>query len=965
MESANGEEATQNGSEEKIVVSVRVRPLNEKEVTRNDVIDWECINDNTVLYKNSFGPDRSLYPTSYTFDRVFGSNCTTRQVYEEGAKAVALSVVGGINSSVFAYGQTSSGKTYTMTGITQYTMADIFEYIQKHKEREFLLKFSAMEIYNESVRDLLSLDTTPLRLLDDPERGTVVEKLTEETVHDWNHLKGLLSICEAQRQIGETFLNESSSRSHQIIRLTIESSVRDFSNKDRPSTLAATVNFIDLAGSERASQALSAGSRLKEGSHINRSLLTLGTVIRKLSKGRNGHVPYRDSKLTRILQSSLAGNARTAIICTMSPARTYVEQSRNTLLFACCAKEVTTNARVNLVISDKALVKQLQRELARLEDELRNAGSSARSDSASLLREKDLQIELLERQVRELTLQRDIALSKIQDLHLEVENERNTKVWESSHPSYPKLLVRRESWGSQTSHTPTVADLQSNDANSRTIETSHSSARLSQSSCDENHPPFDFEEGPSPSTVVQRMSFETSCDASSALLYETPNSVKNDTYYVSHGTEDQMEESIEEFCREVQCIETKELVMSNDMEPNLVSPEEVREALSLGVPENAETLNEEPGFSAPRHNRELSHVYEDFHNSCEISPSWNQKDEENESEKLSFTEVKTTEPVILCSSPSSEPEHVEKDETKHEKKHSSKSDKDVVGKLQDIQMKIRKLRNDTKNEILPQETPICLPAIHADERDTPEAEVFTKGVILSKQIITAASEDTENEPSDKELADKLEEESMEKIEKFTKNVKDVGLDPQDDLDTADWPSDFRRVQREIVHLWSVCNVSLIYRTYFFLLFKGDPADSIYMEVEHRRLSFIRDAFSSGNETILDGQVISLSLSKRHLSQERQMLSKLLHKRLTKQDRQTLYVKWGIRLESKRRSSQLAQRLWTQTEEMDHIEESSDLVAKLSRFNKKQVRKEMFGLNLMPNPNRSRSYSWRRSPTALI
>ena len=108
------------------------------------------------------------------------------------------------------------------------------------------------------------------------------------------------------------------------------------------------------------------------------------------SKGRNGHVPYRDSKLTRILQNALGGNARTAIICTMSPERSHVEQSRNTLLFASCAKEVTTNAQVNLVMSDKALVKQLQKELARLENEMRSLGSaSVKRDTAILLRDKE------------------------------------------------------------------------------------------------------------------------------------------------------------------------------------------------------------------------------------------------------------------------------------------------------------------------------------------------------------------------------------------------------------------------------------------------------------------------------------------------------------------------------------------------------------------------------------------------
>lgn len=212
------------GREEKILVLVRLRPLSEKEMCNIEEADWECINDSTVLYRNSL-QERSGLPTAYSFDRVFSGDCSTKQVYEEGTKEIALSVVTGINSSVFAYGQTSSGKTYTMRGITEYTVADIYDYIQRHEERAFVLKFSALEIYNENVRDLLSSDNTGLRILDDPERGTIVEKLTEESVKDWNHLKKLISICEAQRKIGDTSLNEQSSRSHQILKLTDRKSV--------------------------------------------------------------------------------------------------------------------------------------------------------------------------------------------------------------------------------------------------------------------------------------------------------------------------------------------------------------------------------------------------------------------------------------------------------------------------------------------------------------------------------------------------------------------------------------------------------------------------------------------------------------------------------------------------------------------------------------------------------------------
>ncbi|KAL6272536.1 hypothetical protein ACE6H2_023228 [Prunus campanulata] len=148
----------------------------------------------------------------------------------------------------------------------------------------------------------------------------------------------------------------------------IESSAREFLGYDKSSSLTAVVNFVDLAGSERASQTLSAGTRLKEGCHINHSQQSTnsGHCYSQAKQGKKWAVPYRDSKLTRILQSSLGGiNARTAIICTTSPAHSHVEQSRNTLLLASCAKEATTNAQVNLVMSDKALVKHLQRALTR------------------------------------------------------------------------------------------------------------------------------------------------------------------------------------------------------------------------------------------------------------------------------------------------------------------------------------------------------------------------------------------------------------------------------------------------------------------------------------------------------------------------------------------------------------------------------------------------------------------------
>ncbi|KAL9692011.1 hypothetical protein QQ045_012442 [Rhodiola kirilowii] len=304
--------------EQKVLVMVRLRPLNEKEVARNEISVWECIDDTTILFNNGLH-EHSGHPTAYKFDRVFPGVSSTKDVYEQGAKDVAMSVVSGINSTIFAYGQTSSGKTYTMNGIADYTVSDIYDYIHKHDERAFVLKFSAIEIYNEAVRDLLNSDNYSLKLLDVPEKGTIVEKLTEVVLRDSTHLRGLLSMCEAQRRTGETPLNETSSRSHQILKISIESSSREILSRNQSTTISASVSFVDLAGSERASLAISSATRLKEGCHINRSLLALGTVIRKLSEGNHGHVNYRDSKLTRILQPSLGGNARTSIICTLKP----------------------------------------------------------------------------------------------------------------------------------------------------------------------------------------------------------------------------------------------------------------------------------------------------------------------------------------------------------------------------------------------------------------------------------------------------------------------------------------------------------------------------------------------------------------------------------------------------------------------------------------------------------------------
>ncbi|KAH9711100.1 kinesin-like protein KIN-7G [Citrus sinensis] len=917
---------SQSGCPERIFVSVRLRPLNEKEIARNDVSDWECINDSTIIYRNNLSvAERSMYPTSYTFDRVFSCDCTTRKVYEEGAKEVALAVVSGINSSVFAYGQTSSGKTYTMIGITEYTMSDIYDYIEKHKEREFVLKFSAMEIYNESVRDLLSADTSPLRLLDDPERGTIVEKLTEETLKDWNHLKELLSTCEAQRQIGETSLNETSSRSHQILRLTVESSACEFIGND-PSSLTATVNFVDLAGSERASQALSAGTRLKEGCHINRSLLTLGTVIRKLSKGRNGHVPFRDSKLTRILQSSLGGNARTAIICTLSPARSHVEQSRNTLLFASCAKEVTTNAQINIVMSDKALVKHLQRELSRLENELRGSGPVfVTPDSVSVLREKDLRIEKLEKEVDELTMQRDLARTEVENLLRGAGKGSAESPPAGLDHQYPRLRVR-SSWDFEN------LNIETQNMIPHCIDISVRSSDTSP--CSDGHSSSDENFFPLPS--LEENILKTKCNEQDEV--SVPSFVGTDLH--QEEIEEQNDENADVY-KNVGCVQMgkgttgytdlkkSEPSLNKDRDLNMTSVD-INPATS-GVAET-EDEDEQCGESRSttlKEQNELNNIILDSVTPSTVEPSpWRPEKYTPTPSILNLTRSRSCKACLMTSY---SPDWFENDE-KVVSTPPIVFEKDFTGRPRGLEIKVSALKYAADTEI----------------SSTNESQTSAR---------SSSFDDLKSQNVDTLLKSGVP----------AKSVRDIGVDniQEDFINHWEWPLEFKRLQREIIELWHACNVSLVHRTYFFLLFKGDPKDSIYMEVEQRRLSFLKDSFSRGNDAIEDGRTVSLASSMKALRRERHMLSQHVKKRFSREQRENLFLKWGIGLQTKHRSLQLAHLLWT-SKDLNHVAESAAIVSKLVTFVKPdQAFREMFGLNFAPRRPNKKFSLLKRSVISIL
>ncbi|TYJ34924.1 hypothetical protein E1A91_A05G201300v1 [Gossypium mustelinum] len=956
---------------EKIFVSIRLRPLQDK--ARNRICDWECVNNDTIVFKNSL-PERSMFPAAYTFDRVFDSESNTIQVYEEGAKHIALSVLEGINSSIFAYGQTSSGKTYTMRGITEYAVSDIYDCIERQEERDFVVKFCAMEIYNEAVRDLLSPDSYPLRVLDDPERGTVVEKLTEVALRDRDHLHELLTICEAQRQIGETALNETSSRSHQILRLTIESSAREYGGAGNSSILAASVNFVDLAGSERASQTSAAGTRLKEGCHINRSLLTLGTVIRKLSKGRTGHVPYRDSKLTRILQNALGGNARTAIICTMSPERIHVEQSRNTLLFAKCAREVRTNAQVNLIMSDKALVKQLQRELARLEKEMRSLGSaSVKGDTAGVLREKEKLIGQMAKEIEDLTWQRDIAQSRVENLLLSVREVQMLK---------------------QSTNSSKVAKVPCKVGSNKREDTVALSANNQYLGLAEN-PEEDFLldgmtpkfVGPDPCKdweIFEKMDQEfEDREVPCVEIGDSRNTMNKEAgvHFLSlHNNEGKlgMEEAIvkktgaDDFMTDPKNIEGKLTVNESSIEKQegdgfSPDPENKQGKLGMIITTNENVVTsprQEDLQSIPVYNdqtykglnqriHELQRTVNFLVNVQHVDQSPSFSDISSSSSRRSLSRSKSCKAVVstVPSSP-----YFEKEALNESTPLFTGVERDFVERPRDLYQKFSELKFDNISENMSRRnsrTSVSSSSVDTlnlkdlDAEDTFGATNFPPrpwksisedplGRISTSTVLAAGGSPTK-QPSKKQIDNNSDDKQLQ----------------------SNWPSEFEEKQRQIIELWDACNVSLSHRSYFIQLFKGDPSDCLYMEIELRRLKFQKDSISDDNGSQRESPICTTaSGSEKELIRERVMLSKQIRSKLSRKQREELYKKWEIDLNTKQRSLQVARLVWTDTKDMEHVRESAAVVAKVLGFvEPSQAPKEVVGLSILPRFLSRRSHSW--------
>ena len=354
-----------------VKVIARFRPMNELEKTSGN--EQVCVFTSPTSLQFNSTREKNVY--RFNFDRIFPPSSTQEDIYSFGVKEIIDSVLNGYNGTVLAYGQTSSGKTYTMEGEMEFErtqgiiprmISHVFKFIYNTEGTDFIIKVSMIEIYQEKIRDLLDISRVNLNIREDNIKGIYVDGCSERYVGCPNDVLTLLELGSSNRAQAATNMNEHSSRSHSIFILTITQT-----NKKEGGSKIGKLYLVDLAGSEKISKTGATGHTLEEAKIINKSLTTLGRVINNLTDGKSTHVPYRESKLTRVLQESLGGNSKTCLIITCSPSIYNETESLSTLRFGERAKKIKNKPKINKEIT----VAELQKLVEQLKENLKKANA--------------------------------------------------------------------------------------------------------------------------------------------------------------------------------------------------------------------------------------------------------------------------------------------------------------------------------------------------------------------------------------------------------------------------------------------------------------------------------------------------------------------------------------------------------------------------------------------------------------